>query len=30
VNNLGNVFYEDIKGYLTPGRFVWLGTKMLF
>ncbi|MBS1970829.1 MAG: TonB-dependent receptor [Bdellovibrionales bacterium] len=30
VNNLGNTFYEDIYGYLTPGRFVWLGAKMLF
>lgn len=30
VNNLGNSFYEDIKGYLTPGRFVWLGTKLVF
>ncbi|HEY8272337.1 MAG TPA: TonB-dependent receptor plug domain-containing protein [Pseudobdellovibrionaceae bacterium] len=30
INNLGNIFYEDIKGYLTPGRFVWLGTQLLF
>jgi outer membrane cobalamin receptor len=30
VNNLGNTFYEDIKNYLTPGRFVWLGAKMSF
>jgi len=30
VNNLGNTFHEDIKGYLTPGRFVWLGTKLFF
>jgi len=30
VNNLGNTFYEDISGYLTPGRFVWLGAKILF
>lgn len=30
VNNLGNTFYEDIKNYLTPGRFVWLGMKLVF
>ncbi|WP_413288295.1 TonB-dependent receptor plug domain-containing protein [Bdellovibrio sp. HCB337] len=30
VNNAGNSFYEDIKGYLTPGRFVWLGMKLHF
>lgn len=28
VNNLGNVFYEDIKNYQTPGRFVWMGAKI--
>lgn len=30
VNNAGNTFYEDIKGYLTPGRFVWLGVQLNF
>ncbi|MGZ3804933.1 MAG: TonB-dependent receptor [Pseudobdellovibrionaceae bacterium] len=30
INNLGNTFYEDIKGYSTPGRFIWLGTQLLF
>lgn len=30
VNNAGNTFYEDIKNYLTPGRFVWAGVKIRF
>jgi len=30
VNNLGNTYYEDIKGYLTPGRFLWAGAKIRF
>jgi vitamin B12 transporter len=29
-NNLGNSFYEDIHGYLTPGRFYWVGVKLSF
>jgi vitamin B12 transporter len=30
VNNAGNTFYEDLRGYLTPGRFVWTGLKISF
>jgi vitamin B12 transporter len=30
VNNVANTFYEDVYGYLTPGRFFWLGAKTNF
>ena len=30
VNNLNNTFYEDIQNYLTPGRFVWLGARLVY
>lgn len=30
VNNAGNVFYEEIHNYQTPGRFVWVGAKVGF